>query len=118
MRIYFSVSLKVSAWSTNIAHVLNGNAKTSQKHFMKSTNSSEYDLREFVALKLTHHRNLSCSLCPKATGLKAVNTAGTQFRLLSCAMSFTPARFQLCNLSCPLQKKMSVRDTHCPSFAE
>lgn len=88
-----------------------------KKKSHESTNFNKHDLRECITLNLTHHRNFSCSLYPEAALLRAVNTAGIWFTLLSCAKCFTPVKFQLLKLSCLSQEKMSVRDTHCTGFA-
>lgn len=77
--------------------------------FHKSTYFSEYDLREFVSLKLTHHKNLSPCLYPKATVQKVVNAAAPDPGCQPVPFALQPVL--------PLQKKMSVGDMNCPSFA-
>lgn len=47
------------------------------KRFHERTNFSEYDLQDFIALKLNHRKNLSHYLYLKVTIPKAVNTVGT-----------------------------------------
>lgn len=76
IRTDFSVSLKVAAQSVNTALPVQ-TLEDFLKRFHERTNFSEYDLQEFIALKLNHRKNLSHYLYQKVTIPKAVSTVGT-----------------------------------------